>query len=115
MARSSNGTALSRAQRDALMEMQQKQDRGRHSGAEIVCDGRQCWLGGCRVSTATVRSLLRLVAISEEETSPGVFRYTINDCGRALLKDESNARRVLGALAAGRPFTFDADLRFKLL
>jgi len=62
--------------------------------AEIVCDGRSCWLGLERVPRKTVDGLLCFVAISLEEMGTQVERYTLNETGRMLLISPDRADEV---------------------
>jgi hypothetical protein len=69
--------------------------------AEIVCEGRTCWLGCERLSRKLVDSLVLHVAISHVSEPGSLERYTINGTGRKIVEDPSVADRVLAGLFAG--------------
>lgn len=91
--------ALTARQRAVLETMASEHDAGRYEEAEIVCSGIECWLGHERVSRKTVTALLTWLAIKEDESSRGVYRYTISSIGRNALKDPEIVGRVKLALA----------------
>jgi len=54
---------------------------------DLVQEGRQVWFGDSRTNAQMIFFLLRHVLISQDESSPGVYRYTINEWGRRALTD----------------------------
>ncbi len=87
----------------ALQDLDQAEREDRLEDAEIVCDGIECWLGLRRVSYRTVKSLLRLTALSFSDLGGGQH-YTLNETGRELLKRPELAHDVRLAIFRGKPF-----------
>lgn len=75
---------------------------GDHDEAEIVCEGRACWLGTERLTRKLVDSLVVHVAVSHVSEPGALERYVINGTGRRIAEDPTVADSVLKALAAGR-------------
>ena len=73
------GDNLSPRQLDVLRVMRDCEE-------EIVQEGLTAFLGDIHVSARTIIALLRACAISEDSTSRGVHRYTINETGRKILE-----------------------------
>ncbi len=73
---------------------------------EVVCEGLLCYQSHTRVSLATVNSLLRLCAITEEASDGSFHRYTINETGRNLLRDETQIAPLLKAIHTGGAYTW---------
>lgn len=88
----------------ALTELDKAECEERFDDAEIVCDGIECWLGYRRVSYRTVKALLKLMALSFDE-SGGAQHYTLNDTGRAIQGRPALAKEIYAAVLKGRPFT----------
>lgn len=69
--------------------------------AEIVCEGRECWLGLGKISRKTVYQLLQLCLISDSgEKGKGVERYVLNEEGRAMARDPLYVPKIVAILAA---------------
>lgn len=58
---------LTRAMLSVLRRMSDAEAADNLEDAEIVCDGRSCWLGTDRIARKTVDGLLCFVAISLED------------------------------------------------
>lgn len=52
---------------------------------DLVLEYRQAWFGASRTSTQMINFLLRHALVSEKETTPGVYHYSINEWGRRVL------------------------------
>lgn len=85
-----------------LMEMKVNENTG---DGELVRDGRQSYLGDCRVPSTVVDKLLRLMAIRDVSDSKGLERYVINSVGKAIINDPGIVGELVRFIAAGRPFT----------
>lgn len=69
---------------------------------EIVCDGRECWIGLRRTTWRLVNSLLGMMAISDvSDEGRGARRFIINESGKNILADESNIQRLCTAVLKG--------------
>ena len=75
--------------------------------AEIVCSGRDCWIGDHPVASRTVDRLLTAFAISDVSEGAKTRRYVINGTGRAILADPLVAEEVMKAALTGG--AFDAE------
>lgn len=94
-----NALVLSNAARKALKRMKAAEDADDLYSAEIVCEGRECYVGLDRIAKATVFELLRYVLIHDDsEQGKGVERYTLNEEGRAILADPNYQPKILAAL-----------------
>ena len=90
---------LSKAAKQILIDMLDAETRDDLEDAEIVCEGRECWLGLRRVSKACVNELLRLCLLHDDsEQGKGVERYTLNSEGRAIVLDEKYTPLIVRAL-----------------
>ena len=79
---------ISKAATGLLRELKDAEDRDDLYDAEVVCEGRTCYVGLRNVSRATVYELLRLVLLHDDsEQGKGVERYTLNEEGRAMVDD----------------------------
>lgn len=96
-----------------LHDMQVAEAEECFEDAEIVCEGIQCWLGDRQVSYRTVQALLRLLLVSESGDRQ-VHRYTLNDCGRGVLRRPALAEEIAHALRAGGAFTITPDARLQM-
>ncbi len=86
---------LSTAATNVLSLMQRAEDTAEYSDAEIVCEGRYCYVGLKSISKATVNELLRLVLIRDDSDQNGkVERYTLNEEGRAILIDSTYIPKI---------------------
>ncbi|PZR93526.1 MAG: hypothetical protein DI537_10435 [Stutzerimonas stutzeri] len=72
--------------------------------AEIVCDGLDCWMGDERLSRQTVTRLIRVVALTMDD-SGGAEHYTLNGTGRALADNPSLVRDIEAAIRKGGAFS----------
>lgn len=77
--------------------------------AEVVCEGRSCWIGCRRVPPAAVDELLRLVALKDVSEELAVKRYRINDVGRALHRRPEVETDIVRAIMSGGSFTINND------
>lgn len=100
---------ISKAMLATLKTMIDADGAGQYEDAEIVCEGRSCWLGDRQVSRATVNSLLCMLVISDASDSGGIERYTVNEVGRALLQHPELAPRIAKAIAEQKPFSVSGD------
>ncbi len=73
---------LTRRQREILEGLASDDDE-----KDLVQDGREVWFGDERTNAQMIFFLLRHVLISQDESSPGVYRYTINEWGKRALTD----------------------------
>jgi hypothetical protein len=96
-------TTLTPAQRRVLTLLRDKQ----YPDNEIVCDGRECWLGPSRTSWRLVNALLGMTAVSDvSDEGGGCRRFTINETGTHILADESQIQAVATALLKGGAWTW---------
>lgn len=93
---------ISKAAMRALTEMRDAEAREAWANAEIVCEGRTCYLGLRSISRATVNELLRYVLVRQDsESGTRLERYSINEEGLAIVVDPSYRPKILEAF--GRP------------
>lgn len=92
---------LSRRAIEVLKTMIEAERAGEYDEAEIVCEGRTCWLGVERLSRKMVDSLVQHVAISYVSEPGSLERYTINGSGRKIAEDPSIADRIVAGLLRG--------------
>ena len=79
-----------------LTRLKEAEDADNLDDAEIVCEGRTCYVGLDTVSKATVFELLRLVLISDDsEQGKGVERYSLNEEGRAMVADPKYIPKIV--------------------
>lgn len=90
------------AWRSALERLQAAGDNDEEN--EIVCEGRECWIGSVRIHRSTLNKLLRLLAVRDVSDVKGLERYTINSTGQQLLKHPALEHKIPRALADGGPF-----------
>ncbi len=91
---------LSKAATRILKDLKAAEDRDDLFDAEVVCDGRSCYVGLRSVSKATVNELLRLVLICvDSDLGAGVERYSLNEEGRAILENSDYVPKIVIALA----------------
>lgn len=64
-------------------------------GAEVVCEGRSCYIGLDTVSKATVNELLRLCLLHSDTEHSSIERYSINEEGRAILADPEYVPQIV--------------------
>lgn len=94
---------LTPAERAVLRQLQDAE----YPDNEIVCDGRECWIGDRRTTWRVVNSLLGMVAISDvSDEGKGARRFTINESGRHILADESNIQRLATAILKSGAWTW---------
>lgn len=86
---------------EVLKTMIAAEQAGDHDDAEIVCEGRSCWLGTERLTRKLVESLVFHVAVSHASEPGSLERYVINGTGRRIAENPRVADDVLKALAAG--------------
>lgn len=79
---------LSRTCWGFLCTMRDAEASGDHEEAEIVVDGKQCWLGNRRIAHVSVMRMLHTMTISEHsDNGSGVQRYRINSLGQTYLRN----------------------------
>ena len=81
---------ISRRAQEVLRYMLDEENRGNFEDAEIVCDGRSCFVGiedPDPVSKATVNELLRCVLIRTASEPGAMERYGLNEDGRKAALD----------------------------
>ena len=67
--------------------------------AEIVCEGRVCYVGLKTISKAKVFELLRLVLIRDNSNQGGgLERYSLNEEGRKFLANPTYVPQIVSAL-----------------
>ena len=54
---------------------------------DLIQQRREVWFGDSRTNAQMIFFLLQHVLISQDESSPGVYRYEINEWGRRALVD----------------------------
>ena len=92
---------ISRAAMQVLTRMKQAEDADELDDAEIVCEGRDCYVGLDSISKATVNELLRVVLIHDDSDQGGkVERYSLNEEGRATVKNPNYIPKIVPLLAA---------------
>lgn len=93
---------LSVAARRVLQRMKAAEDADDLDNAEIVCEGRICYVGLDRTTKGVVYELLRYVLIHDDsEQGKGVERYTLNEEGRAILADPNYVPLITRVLSGG--------------
>ena len=95
---------LSKRAIEVLNTMIAAETAGEHDDAEIVCEGRSCWLGTERLTRKLVDSLVFHVAVSHVSEPGSLERYVINGTGRRIAVDPRIADVILTALAGGTAF-----------
>ena len=84
-----------------LTRLKDAEDADNMDDAEVVCEGRTCFVGLDTVSKAKVYELLRLVLISDDsEQGKGVERYSLNEEGRAMVNDPNYIPKIVPLLTA---------------
>ena len=71
-----------------------------YEDAELVCEGRECWLGHWRIRRAAVNELLLNCLISDRGEEKGIERFAINEDGRKAAIDRSYVNQALAARRA---------------
>ena len=103
---------LTKAQRVVLAELRDTE----YPDNEIVCDGRECWIGQRRTSWRVVNSLLCMMAVSDcSDTSRGARRFIINETGKNILADERNIPAVVALVQKGGAWTWKDGKLIELL
>ena len=83
-----------------LERLKAAEDADELDDAEIVCEGRVCYVGLDTVSKAKVYELLRYVLIRDDsEQDKGVERYSLNEEGRAIVADPSYVPKIVTLLS----------------
>jgi hypothetical protein len=83
-----------------LTEMAASENVGEHEEAEIVRDGRTCWLGDRRIAQKTLTELLYYVAVSNRSDGLRCEHYGINSIGRKILENPELADEIRSRLFA---------------
>jgi hypothetical protein len=93
---------ISKAAHRILAAMVEHEAREDFEAAQLVREGRQCWLGEKRTTSKVVNELLMLCLVSSqsEQGSP-LERYSINEDGRKAALNPGHAPpAILDALKA---------------
>ncbi len=86
---------ISAAAMRVLLRMQEAENADNLDEAEIVCEGRYCYVGLVSISKATVNELLRVVLIHDDsDQGGGMERYSLNEEGRAMVKDPNYTPKI---------------------
>ena len=94
---------ISKAAMRVLTQMKAAEDTDDLDDAEIVCEGRSCYVGLDSISKATVNELLRLVLVRDDsDQGKGMQRYSLNEEGRAMVADPDYVPKIVPLLAGGR-------------
>ena len=84
-----------------LIQMKQAEAEDNLDDAEIVCEGRSCYVGLDSISKATVNELLQFVLIRDGSDQGGKMeRYSLNEEGRAMVDDPNYVPKIVEILAA---------------
>ncbi len=87
---------ISNAARRVLEKLKEAEDADELFDAEIVCEGRVCYVGLDTIAKRTVNELLRLVLISDNATvEKAIERYSLNEEGRAILEDPNYVPKIV--------------------
>lgn len=87
---------ISKAAYRLLTELRNAEAIDDLDAAEVVCEGRFCYVGSRRVAKATVNELLRLVLLRDVGDAGAVVqRYALNEEGRAILQDPNYVPQIL--------------------
>lgn len=90
---------ISKAAMNILVDLRDAEDRDDLYGAEVVCEGRTCFLGLKTVSKSRVYELLRLVLVCDDsEQGGGLERYSLNEEGRAMVNDPGYIPKIVPIL-----------------
>lgn len=92
-----------------LREMASAEAEERWEDAEIVRDGRSCWLGCDPVRGRDLDDLVSLTALSNSGEEKGLERFVLNGTGRALMRRPELADAIRSAIRQGGPFTIEGD------
>ena len=91
---------ISASAKRILERLKAAEDADELYDAEIVCEGRTCFVGLDTVSKAKVYELLGLVLIRNDgEPGASLERYSLNEEGRALLADPLYIPKIVKFLA----------------
>lgn len=85
---------ISKAAMRILTRLKDAEDADNLDDAEVVCDGRTCYLGLDTVSKAKVFELLRLCLLSYDN-SGGSEHYLLNEDGRAMANDPNYIPKIV--------------------
>ena len=90
---------ISNAAMRILTQLKAAEDDDNLDDAEIVCEGRYCYVGLDSISKATVNELLRVVLIRDDSDQNGKLeRYSINEEGRAMVNDPNYIPKIVSLL-----------------
>ena len=93
---------ISKAAMSILTRLNDAEDRDDLDDAEVVCEGRTCYLGLDAVSKAKVYELLRLVLLRDATDQNGQMeRYTLNEEGRAMVKNPDYVPKIVSLTTGG--------------
>jgi hypothetical protein len=97
---------LSRGAQNILIKMVEAHDAGDFEGAELVCEGRDCYVGLYRTSPRIVFELLRSCLIhsdsSERSGMSTLYVYTLNEDGRKAALDPTWVNPAITKALKGR-------------
>lgn len=90
---------ISRAAMRILTRLKAAEDADDLYAAEVVCEGRVCYVDLDTVSKAKVYELLRLVLLRDDsEQGKGFERYSLNEEGRAMVDDPNYVPKIISFL-----------------
>ena len=92
---------ISQAAMRILTRLKAAEDADDLDAAEVVCEGRTCYLDLDTVSKAKVYELLRLVLLRDVTDQNGkIERYTLNEEGRAMVDDPNYMPKIVSLTTA---------------
>ena len=87
---------ISNAAMQILTQLKDAEDADNLDDAEIVCEGRSCYVGLRSISKATVNELLRVVLIRDDSDQNGKLeRYSLNEEGRSMVADPTYIPKIV--------------------
>ena len=87
---------ISKAALSVLQRMKDAEDADNLDDAEIVCEGRYCYVGLDSISKAAVNELLVFCLIRDDSDQGGkVERYTLNEEGQAMVSDPTYVPKIV--------------------
>ena len=92
-----------------LRRLAEAEDAGRYDEAEIVCEGRSCWIDCDRVPSRILDDLLRFTLLRDVSDGGGLRRYAVNGSGRSAIRRPELADELWRAVLSGVPVTVEDD------
>lgn len=100
---------LTKRQLEIMQQMADAEDRDELEDMEIVSEGIECWLGDHRTSWKTLQALIDHTVVSCDDLGGVLRRWTLNGCGRMILKHPEKSDELWLRLRTGKPFTVNDD------